>query len=242
MNSKHKLIAVSIFILIILTGCLYPKSELAKNQIANEQQLEMIQKAVEQYKEDTGGLVPIKTKENNTAEYEKYLIDFTELKDAQLISEIPGTAYENGGIYQYVILTPDEDPQVKLIDLRMTEKLREINVKLDIYRSKNTYPPFGNQIEKGIYQINYKKLGFKSEPVVVSPFTKSNLPFVMDETGEVYIDYRIDLQEALEQQPYHFKENEDIRFILTDNYPFVPAYSLPYTIKNDEPTFLLNNN
>src|SRR5690625_1629994 len=242
MNRTYKLITVLIFILIILTGCLYPKSELTKNQIPNEQQLEMIQKAVEQYKEQTGGLVPIKTKENNTAEYEKYLIDFTELKDAQLISEIPGTAFENGGIYQYVILSPDEDPQVKLIDLRMTEKLRDINVKSDIYRSKHIYPLFGAQIEKGIYQINYKKLGFKSEPVVVSPFTKNNLPFVMDETGDIYIDYRIDLQEVLQQYPDKFNENEDIRSILADNYPFVPAHSLPYTIKNDEPVFLLNNN
>jgi len=241
MKSGQKLILVLILMLIILTGCLYPKSELAKNQIPNEQQLEMIQQAVKQYKEDTGGLVPIKTKESDAEIYEKYLIDFTELKEAQLISEIPGTAYENGGVYQYVILTPDDDPQVKLIDLRTTEKLREINVKLDIYRSKNMYPPFGPQIEKGVYQINYEKLGFKSEPVVVSPFTKNNLPFVMDETGEVFIDYRMDLREALEEYPHDFKENEDIRSILTDNFPFVPAYSLPYTIKNDEPTFLLNN-
>src|SRR5690625_5655065 len=103
MKSGQKLILVLILMLIILTGCLYPKSELAKNQIPNEQQLEMIQQAVKQYKEDTGGLVPIKTKESDAEIYEKYLIDFTELKEAQLISEIPGTAYENGGVYQYVI-------------------------------------------------------------------------------------------------------------------------------------------
>jgi len=238
----QKLLIVLMMMLILLTGCLYPKSELAKNQIPNEQQLEMVQQAVKQYKEETDGLVPIKTKDSDSPLYEKYLIDFSLLKETQLLSEIPATAYENGGVYQYVILTPDDDPQVKLIDLRTTEKLREINVKLDIYRSKNMYPPFGPQIEKGVYQINYEKLGFTSEPYVVSPFTRNNLPFVMDETGEVFIDYRIDLREALEQYPHDFKENEDIRTILTDNYPFVPAYSLPYTIKNDEPTFLLRNN
>src|SRR5690625_872571 len=161
MKKNIQKILIVPMVLILLTGCLYPKSELAKNQIPNEQQLEMVQQAVIQYKEETGGLVPIKTKDSDSALYEKYLIDFTELKEAQLISETPGTAYENGGVYQYVILTPDDDPQVKLIDLRTTEKLREINVKLDIYRSKNMYPPFGPQIEKGVYQINYEKLGFK---------------------------------------------------------------------------------
>ena len=235
-----KLLLVIITSMFLLTGCLYPKEELAKNQIPNESQLEMVQNAVDQYVEMTDGLVPIKTKPSDVDIYEKYLIDFTILKENNLISEIPGTAYENGGAYQYIILDPENNPQVKLIDLRISDKLRELYTKLDIYRSEHLFPPFGEQIEKGIYKLNYEKLGYKSEPHVVSPFTKNNLPFVMNTDGELFVDYRIDLQQALDEFDHSFEEGDDIRSILEDNYHFVPVYSLPYTIKDGEPVFLID--
>lgn len=236
-----KILLIMVMSTVLLSGCLYPKEELAKNQIPNESQLEMVQNAVDQYVEMTNGLVPIKTKPSDVDIYEKYLIDFTTLKENNLIAEIPGSAYENGGAYQYIIMNPEDDPQVKLIDLRITDKLREIYVKLDIYRTKNLYPPFGEQIEQGIYKLNYEKLGYKSEPYVVSPYTKNNLPFLMNTDGELFVDYRIDLQHALDEFDHSFKEGDDIRAILEENYHFVPVYSLPYTIKNGEPVFLIEN-
>src|SRR5690606_26642624 len=184
----------------------------------------MVQTAVLQYVEETNGLVPIKTKSNDVDIYEKYLVDFSLLKEHQLLSEIPGTAYENGGVYQYTLVTPEEDPRVKLIDLRMTEEIRSVNVKLDIYRSKNIYPPFGEQIAPNIYKLNYEKLGYKSEPYVVSPYSNQNLPLVIDTDGKIYIDYRIDLKQALEEFDHTYETGDDIRPILEDHYPFVPAY------------------
>src|SRR5690625_3674593 len=89
--------------IVVLSGCLFPDNELSKNKVPNEAQLEMVQTAVTQYKEETNGLVPIKTKEDKVDQYEKYLIDFSTLKEEQLLAETPGTAYENGGVYQYVI-------------------------------------------------------------------------------------------------------------------------------------------
>ena len=236
---KIYILLITLLITIVLTGCLYPQNELAKNKIPNEAQIEMVQTAVMEYINETDGLVPIKTKPSDVAIYEKYIIDFTLLKERQLIADIPGTAFENGGIYQYTIITPEDDPRVRLIDLRMTEKLREVNVKLNTYRSKNIYPPFGDQLAPGIYRLNYEKLGYKSEPHVVSPFSNENLPFIMNTDGELFIDYRIDLKQALEQFEHQLKEGDDIRVILEDNYPFVPAYSLPYTIQDDEPEFLI---
>lgn len=234
----NRLLLLSIFIFtIVLSGCLYPQSELSKNQIPNEEQLATVESAVLQYKEQSNGLVPIKTMPSDVSLYEKYIIDFTTLREAQLISEIPATAYENGGFYQYVLITPEEDPRVRLIDLRITEKLREVNVKLDIYRQQNLYPPFGEQIADGIYRLNYEKLGFKEEPLVVSPFSQQRLPLLMTTDGELIVDYRIDLQMALEQYDVNIEEGEDIRFILEENYPFVPAYSVAYTVENNEPVF-----
>jgi len=229
----------SCMVVMMLTGCLYPQSELAKNQVPNEAQLEMVQSAVEQYKENNNGIVPIKTKENDVSLYEKYVVDFTKLREEQYLAEIPGTAYENGGVYQYVLIDPEDAVAVKLIDLRLTDKLREVNLKLNEYRVKNTYPPFGEQIEKGVFRLNYEKLGYKSEPYVVSPYSSENLPFVINADGELFIDYRLDLAKMLEEYEHEFKEGDDIRPILTDNAPFVPSYSLPYTLEGNEPKFLI---
>lgn len=238
MNMKRMTVASVLLFVFFLSGCMFPQSELEKNKVPNEEQLAMVEQAVLSYYHDqTDGLLPIKTNSSDVPIYERYIIDFTSLKESQLISEIPGTAYENGGVYQYVIITPEEDLRVKLIDLRVTEKLREINVKLDIYRQKNLYPPYGEQITDDIYQLNYEKLGMDEEPVVVSPFTQQKLPILITTEGELIVDYRPDLQQALEKYGGDVKEGEDIRYLLEDNYPFVPAYSVPYTVEDGKPIF-----
>lgn len=235
---KGKAFSLALIILVLLSGCLYPKKELTKNQIPNEDQLELVQSAVIQYQENTNGLMPIKTKPADTPIFEKYIIDFSVMKENGVLSEIPGNAFENGGIYQYALITPEENPRVKLIDLRITEELRRVNTKLDSFRSKNIYPPFGEEIVKGVYTINYESLGLSSEPYVVSPFSNHNLPVIMDTDGKLYVDYRIDLNYALEQHEHQYEEGDDIRSILAENSPFVPVYSLPYTIQDGEPVFL----
>src|SRR5699024_4019576 len=110
-------------VVMMLTGSLYAQSELAKNQVPNEAQLEMVQSAVEQYKEDNNGIVPIKTKENDVSLYEKYVVDCIKLREDKYLAEIVGTAYENGGVYQYVLNDPEDAVALKLIDLRLTDKL-----------------------------------------------------------------------------------------------------------------------
>lgn len=238
-NTYVKMIVISLG-LFLLSGCLYPKSELAKNKVPNEQQLENIQTAVDTYREQNNGLLPIKTKDNDTPIFEKYLIDFNILKDHNLISEIPGNAYENGGVYQYAILDPENDPQVKLIDLRLTEEIRRVNVQLDLYRNEHIYPPFDEEIVKGMYTIDYEKLGLDSSPHVKSPYFDNHLPIIMDTDGHLFIDYRIDLNEALKTYDHDYNQGDDIRFILAENTPFLPAYSTPYTIEGDEPVFMNN--
>lgn len=234
---KRLSLLIMLTTIIFLSGCLYPQSELAKNQVAIDDQVDKVQQAVLQYREQTNGLIPVKTKPSDVPIYEKYLIDFTTLKEAQLISETPSSAYENGGYFQYIIITPDENPRVKLIDLRVTEKLREVNVKLDIYRQKNIYPPFGERIADDLFTINYQELGLKEEPSVISPFSKQNLPILMTTDGELIVDYRVDFQIALEEFSPTITESEDIRFILEDNYHFVPAYSLGYLLEGDKIVF-----
>ncbi|SDQ54310.1 hypothetical protein [Virgibacillus salinus] len=230
--------AMSAFLIIFfLTGCLYPNNELSKNQVPNQAQLEQIQSAVDTYHNETNGLVPIRTKSNDTPIFQKYLINFNKLKEKNNISEIPANAYQNGGIYQYVLITPEENPRVKLIDLQITEAIREVSVKLEIYRTEHIYPPYGKEIADGVFKVDYKKLNLQAYPYVKSPYSKENLPIVMDNQGKLYVDYRIDLMNALKEYKHNYETGEDIRYLLADNSPFVPAYSLPYTIREGEPVF-----
>lgn len=230
-----------IILCLILTGCLYPKDELSQNEIPHEEQLNLVQTAVNEFKEQTDGLVPIKTKSSETPIFEKYIVDFDQLKERNLISSIPGNAFESGGIYQYVLIDPDGEVKVKLIDLRTTDAVHSVQVKLKIYRDKNLYPPFGEKIAEDLYTINYEELGLKEAPHAISPFTKEPLPIIMDVNGDLYIDYRIDLNQILQEKDVDYEEGEDLRYLLTDDYPFVPAHSLPYTIKDGEAVFMENS-
>lgn len=227
-----------LIVVLLLSGCLYPKNELAQNKVPNTDQLDLVQTAIQKYQENTNGLMPIKTKPADTPVFEKYIIDFSVMKENNVLSEIPGNAFENGGVYQYALISPEENPSVKLIDLRITEELRQVNIRLETFRQKNIYPPFGQEIVKGIYTINYESLGLSNEPYVVSPYSNNNLPIIMDTDGQLYVDYRIDLNDALQTYEHQYEEGDDIRFILAENTPFVPVYSLPYTIQEEEPIFL----
>lgn len=217
---------------------MYPSGELSHNQIPNEVQLQSVQLAVEQYQENNQGLIPIDTKPNETPIFQKYVIDFSKLKSAGFISDIPGTAFENGGSYQYVLINVENNPTVKVIDLRIAQELRKVEYELQAYQNDNVYPPFGKEIAEGVYELNYKKLGFKQPPMVNSPYSDNLLPIVMDTQGKLVVDYSPDLYKALQTNEHNYQQGDDIRYILTDNYPIVPVYSLPYTVKSGEPIFM----
>ncbi|MFD1065255.1 hypothetical protein [Oceanobacillus locisalsi] len=235
---RYTYLAAIPFILLLLSGCMYPQSERTENQVSNEEQLTVVQQAVESYREGEDGLVPIQTKDNDTHIYEKYLIDFRPMQEKGYISEIPGNAFEEGGVYQYTIVDPEEDLKVRLIDLQTTEELRSVNIRLDTYRQEHTYPAFGQKITDQVYSVDYEKLGLQEAPTVQSPFTQADLPIVMDLEGNLYIDYAYDLNQALEETDHDYEEGDDIRPLLVDDSSFVPAYSMPYTVEDGQAVFM----
>ena len=83
-------------------------------------------------------------------------------------------------------------------------------------------------------------MGFKEEPFVISPYSQKNLPIVMGNDGEFYVDYSADLFEKINDAK-KMKTGEDIRQILVKDSPILPAYSLPYTIQDGQPVFLEQN-
>lgn len=236
---KKGMVFVLLFLItsIFLTGCAYPEDKLLQNQIPYEDQINSVQTAVDKYQEDSGGLLPIKTKENETPIYRKYLLDFKKLIP-QYMAEAPGNAYESGGIFQYVLIDVETDPTVKIFDLRIAETIRDINLRI----SMQDYPPYKDVIDTNVFTLDFSKLGFKEEPKAMSPYTNEELPFVINGSGEIFVDYRTDLYRKRQEEGLTLAPGEDIRHILVKDSMFVPAYSMPYTVdpESDEIIFLVN--
>jgi hypothetical protein len=232
---RNIMLSIIFLTAFFLSGCMYPNQERFQNQLPYKDQIQSVQAAVDSYQKDNGGLLPIKTTEANTPTYQKYPIDFKKLTPKYL-SEPPGNAFENGGVFQYVIIDEQTNPTVKVFDLRIAETIEEIKMRI----KANGYPPFKKRLAFNVYSLDFTKIGYEKTPYAVSPYTGHNLPFVITGDTEIYVDYSSDLFQALKKQKEIVKPGEDIRPILERDSMFVPAYSLPYTIdpKTKEPIFL----
>ncbi|KMY33058.1 hypothetical protein ACZ11_13385 [Lysinibacillus xylanilyticus] len=233
---------LSAFLLVVLTavllvGCAYPEDEKAAKSVPDADQLAAVQRAVNEYREATGGLVPIKNSELDTDIYIKYLIDFEKLMPKYL-AQIPGNAYEKGGIYQYIIWDPENEAKVKLVDLNAAERIREINIR----KLSTQYLPIKGATSDNVFQINFEELGYKKEVTVKSPYSGTELPIFMTGDGEMHVDYSIDLGQLLKEDKLDVKPGDDIRQLLVDKYPVVPAYSIPYTVDDKgEPIYFMDS-
>nr|WP_154649523.1 hypothetical protein [Calidifontibacillus oryziterrae] len=224
--------------LVMLSGCLYPKEKLAQNRIPYKDQLNIVQNAVDQFQQAENGILPIKTKESSTPIYQKYVIDFNKLIP-RFLAEAPASAFESGGIFQYVLVNVETDPTVKLLDLTSVDPIRELKLRIKFYKEKNGYPPFKDTLVPGYYLLDYEKLGYgENPPYVRSPYSQKNLSLFIDTNGEIFVDYSPDLFEALQTFENDYQTGDDIRELLVNHYDFVPAFSVPYTIKDNEPIFL----
>lgn len=218
----------------ILSGCMYPEEKLSQNQIPYETQVKAVQDAVVTYQKDNNGLLPIKTRDQDTPIYQKYPIDFRKLSP-QYLAEIPGNAFENGGIFQYVLTDVEEDPQVKIFDLRLAEQIRELKIRIEA----QGYPPFKEEVANNVYTLNYKELGYDGDVYVNSPYSNKNLPLVINGDGDIFVDYSMDLFEQIKKADNELETGADIRNLLVEDTLFVPAYSLPYTVdENNDPVFM----
>ncbi|MFC7365637.1 MULTISPECIES: hypothetical protein [Bhargavaea] len=213
---------------LLLSGCMYPDSERAGTTIPYEEQLRAVQSAVEQYRDNSGGLLPIKTRDQDVDAFIKYPIDFSKIVPAHL-EKIPSNAYETGGIYQYVIMDAEENPTVKLVDLNGPERIRELNLR----KSVNGHVPIEEMLTKDVFLPNFSAMGLREAPTVKSPYSDRELPVILSSDGNFYIDYTADLHDAVVSGEADVKPGEDIRHILYDENPVLPAYSLPYTVDDE---------
>ncbi|TDL34725.1 hypothetical protein E2R51_03115 [Jeotgalibacillus sp. S-D1] len=211
---------------VLLSGCMFPAQQNAENEIPYDDQIAVVQQAVDAFQEESGGLLPIKTTEEDTQIFRKYLIDFSKIKP-RYMDQLPGNAYENGGVFQYLLMDVEEDPTVYIFDLRIAEEIRTMQVKIQANRGI----PFKEPLGGNLYTIDYKKLGYKEEPTVQSPFTNKELPLIADGNGTIYVDYITDLYQVSQESNIDPGEIvEDIRSILYEESVFVPAYSPLYEV------------
>lgn len=224
-------------VMLSACGALYNNDEEKRvQQTPDLDSISAVQRAVDAYQQDTG-VLPIKNSEVDTDIFVKYQIDFFKLTNGGYIAKSPDNSFEQGGIFQYVIWNAEEDPTVKLIDLRMTERLREVNLRF----MSTEYPQFKERIADYVYTINYDNIGYDTDVAVESPYSSNLLPLVISTEGVVYVDYSIELQQFIKEQGLTPTPGEDIRYLVADESPILPAYSLPYTVdENNDVIFMYN--
>ncbi|MGG1229303.1 hypothetical protein [Bacillus halotolerans] len=238
-----KLKCAMIFVAVIfLSGCLYPHERKSSVQATPYQdQLKPVQSAVDEFQKANGGLLPIQTKDMSTPLYQKYPIDFNRLAP-RYMAEPPSTAYESGGDYQYVLVDVENNPTVKLIDVKMAEKIRDIKLRVQMYRQEHKYPPYQDVLARDLFTLDGKKLGEADSLSVTSPISGNSLPLMIDGDGDIYADYRTELVSCLKKSKKTFKPGTEIQDIIWEETPFVPAFSVKYTVNDkQEPVFLEND-
>lgn len=220
--------------LFVLTGCLYPEEESVGHNIPPEADIQNVQSAVENFRENEGGVLPIQTK-SDTAEYLEYQIDFNSIVP-EYLSDIPTTAYENGGNFQYVILDAEENPTVKLADLALIEELRSLSLRIN---GMGEHVELGEQVGPNVYQLDLDFYNLQENPTVISPYTGEELNVYYSGGQEFVIDYRPDLDKMIENENLEFETGDDIREILYEYTPIVPIYSPEMTVdENNEAIFM----
>jgi hypothetical protein len=224
--------------LFLVSGCLFPDDQRAENRIAYPDQLQSVQQAVDQFQTDTG-VLPIRTFDETTPLYQRYVIDFNQLSPRYL-QQPPGTAFENGGVFQYVLVNVEEAPEVKVIDLTSQREVGQLQQRLNNYMKKHRYAPIKEMVDVGLFILDHEALNYKEAPYVKSPYHDTLLPLLLTNDGEIIIDYRIDLNIMLNEYDIQFEEGEDIRSMLYEHSPFVPLRSVPYVLdENEEPVYAM---
>ncbi|WP_276351656.1 hypothetical protein [Cohnella caldifontis] len=226
--------AAGVMMLVLLSGCLYPKDNTPGNNFSAHASVQTAQDAVKRYQEATG-LLPIQNADASVPVYEKYKIDFGKMKRMGYVESIPKLAFENGGEYVFLIIDEETNPRVKLLDLPVYQGIADVQKKVDEYRNGHGGGlPVGEEAYPGFRYLDFKKLGI-DRPELLSMYSKRPLELMADEQGTVYADYGIDIAEALKKDELPPGADEDLRGRLASLSDFVPVKSPIYRWAGDGP-------
>jgi hypothetical protein len=220
----------------MLTGCVYGNEIKQQNAPATGEFITVVQGAVDQYIK-RNGVPPIQNKEQDTPIYEKYLVDFTKLRNYNMISTVPTNAFENGGTAIYVLVNIETKPEVKLMDLPSYQQMLELQRQVNTYIKKTGILPKGESIAAHFYRLDVGKLSSKKTQMQ-SPYSRQPLEIVIHDSGRIAIDYTPELLKAINKSGLQPTDDPklDLRSILVEQAYFVPAWSYPYHWKDNQPT------
>jgi hypothetical protein len=230
-----KYTAFIIAICLLLTGCAYPKAQRIENQVALQESVILVENAIEQYRKKTG-VLPIENASMDVPIYEKFVISFRKLKERGAISQIPAVAFENGGSAVFIVIQPEDKPQVKLIDAVMMQKVNDIQRAVDSYRIRNgNKAPVAGEAGDGVYYLDFAKLGLPVEQVR-SPYSPMMLSLLVHgETGQVAVDYAPEISRLLTYKGITSPDPAmDLRQYLVDESVYVPSKSFEYRWDQNE--------
>lgn len=236
MNLRY--LRVSVFIIIMLflcTGCLYPEERrLQLDQL--DQHVSQVQSAVERYYQDQH-LLPYRYTDEDEKLTTHYKVDFRELKD--YVGQIPPSAFEQGGYFIYLLVDVEEEPKVKLFDLRVNEAVEKVRPYVLGYYQRHKKWPLGQEVQPNFYQIDYQAL--KIDPVTFpSPYSvESEIPLLMDQEGRIWADYRVDVMKKWQAANEKPDPETDLRDWLREDSHFVAAFSPTIQMKDETPVLMI---
>ncbi|WP_270171601.1 hypothetical protein [Paenibacillus sp. SYP-B4298] len=225
---------------VLLSGCLYPKENLAQNKASTREAVRNMQAVIEEFQQATG-VLPLKNSTPETPRYEKFVIDLAKLQNMQYISDLPAVSFEKGGKYYFLIQNEESEPTVKLMDLVVYQAANQIQGWVDSYKREQGSLPLGSQAYPGFYYIDYGKLGQK-EPVIQSIYSGLTLPAIINESGTVFVDYGIDIMQAVQRTQAEPQAGDDLRELLVASSELVPVKSTAYHWIDGDPQAVAEKN
>lgn len=226
---------VALFVIVLaLSGCMYPKDQLKQNQVAPKEAIRNVQAAIDQYQQETG-MLPIKNSTAETPKYEKFYVDFAKLGRTGYMTDIPSSAFENGGNYSFLVIDEETKPRIKLLDIVAFQKINDIQSWVTSYIQTSSKLPKGEEMYPGFYQIDYKGMN-KTAPTIRSVFSGQTIQALVDDNGVVYSDYGIDIMQFVQKnENKDIDADMDLRALLVDGSDFVPVKAPAYHLVNNEP-------
>lgn len=233
-RSLVKLLLVVTTLLLVMTGCMYPKPDSSSGVIVSKEAMRNIQGAIEQYLTTTG-VLPIHNSDGSVGKFEKFRVDFEKLTSGGYIEYIPNSAFESGGNFYYLVLNEEEEPTVKAQSILLTQQVIDLQSKVSDYISAKGEIPAGIEAYDGIFYIDFDKLNSK-KPTLKSVYTGNISELLVSSNGTVYIDYAMDIMQLLQRDSSLIVSDQlDLRELLVANSDYVPVKSMEYRLVNGEP-------
>mgnify|MGYP001390808858 CR=1 FL=1 len=225
--TRFRAVAAVLLVSAALTGCLYPKDQLAQNRMPPRDAVRLVQAAVDDYRRDTG-LLPIRNADPDTPKYEKYVVDLAKLKRTGYLSDLPAAAYEKGGNYYFLVLDEETEPTVRLLNVAVLQRLNDLQARVAAYMSANGGAlPAGEPLYPSFAVLDYDKLG-GGRPDIRSVFSGLPINVLVHDSGELFADYAADIRRLVESAGAAPDPETDLRELLARETLFVPVKSPVY--------------